>query len=386
MTGRNRRRGPPKTGAATIIDVAKVAGVSTATVSRAIARPEMVSSRTREIVAAAARSVGYLPGAAGPISRPRATGRVLAVIPRMGSPFFTPFLDTVSDILSEAGFCVVVSDILGSTKKEANIARQLDRSGFDGVIVFTGRIPEDVPIATSRPALPLVLVCNDIPGLQDVPVFDVANRDAARYLVSYLISIGHRRIAHIRGPEGNIEAAERLEGYREALRITGIMPDDDLVWHGDFYLGSGIAAAGRFLACAERPTAVFAGNDQMAMGFITELKNADVAVPADVSVVGFDDLEFSAIFDPPLTTMRQPRAELGRLAALELLQRIRGNREPAPSRVRLTCELVIRSSTRHIRQTAPEKASYATKRRAGESRASGRAKSLPTVQRRRKGT
>src|SRR5260221_3294061 len=109
-----RRPGPPKTGSATIADVARAAGVSTATVSRAIARPEMVSERTREIVSAAARATGYQPGAAGRTVRTRSTGLVLAVIPRTGSPFFTPFLDVVSDLLSQAGLCVVVSGILRS--------------------------------------------------------------------------------------------------------------------------------------------------------------------------------------------------------------------------------------------------------------------------------
>ena len=360
----SRRPGPPRTGIATIGDVARKAGVSTATVSRAIARPEMVSARTREIVAAAVRAIGYEPGAAVRGGRPRSTGLVLAVIPRTGSPFFTPFLDAVSDLLSEAGLCVVVSDVLGSGKKEANIARQLERAEFDGTILFTGRLPGGSRFGANGIRTPLVLVCNDIPDLADVPVFDVANREAARQMVQYLISIGHRRIAHIRGPRGNIEAGERLTGYSEALAAAGVAIEEDLVWDGDFYLGSGMAAAGRFLACAERPTAVFSGNDQMAMGFITELKHAGISVPGDLSVAGFDDLEFSAIFDPPLTTMHQPRAELGRLAAVELLQRLRGvGIEAPPARVRLGCELVIRSSTEHIRSPGNGVSANPSKRR-----------------------
>jgi LacI family repressor for deo operon, udp, cdd, tsx, nupC, and nupG len=263
----------------------------------------------------------------------------------------------------------VVSDILGSAKKEPNIARQLERAEFDGAILFTGRIPGGIDVGRDGSRVPLVLVCNDIPDNVDLPVFDVANRDAARQLISYLISIGHRRIAHIRGPKGNIEAAERLAGYCEGLAAAGIAVAEDLIWEGDFYLGSGIAAAGRYLACAERPTAVFAGNDQMAMGFITELKHAGISVPGDVSVAGFDDVEFSVIFDPPLTTMHQPRAELGRLAAVELLQRMHGTGLDAPpARVRLDCELVIRSSTQHIRQSGSIVSRDARKRRQAGSR------------------
>src|SRR6185503_17433072 len=132
--------------------------------------------------------------------------------------------------------------------------------------------------------------------------------------------------------------------------------DPELIWEGDFYLGSGIAAAGRYLGSANRPTAVFAGNDQMAMGFITEVKEAGFSVPGDVSVAGFDDIEYSVIFDPPLTTMRQPRQEIGRLAALELLRRInRADAGGAPARVRLNCELVIRQSTQALRRSADRK-------------------------------
>ena len=377
---KDKRRGPAKTGTATIYDVARLAGVSTATVSRANSNPDKVSRRTREIIAAAAREVAYLPNPSARAGRARPSGMVLAVIPRMGSPFFTPFLDSVSDLLSEAGLCVAVSDVLGSAKKETNIARQIERGQFDGVILFTGRLPAAIDLDRLGGRVPLVLVCNEIPGLAGVPVFDVANREAARQLVAYLISIGHRRIAHIRGPERNVEANERLAGYREALAAAGLPAEDDLIWPGDFYLGSGIAAAGRFLARAERPSAVFVGNDQMAMGFITELKHAGISVPGDVSVAGFDDLEYSVIFDPPLTTMHQPRAELGRLAAIELLQRLRGAKIDAPpARVRLGCELVIRSSTQHIRQSGAAASPQSPKRRKAGSRPADRVQSVPNL-------
>ena len=349
-TKSRRRPGPAKTDLATIYDVARVAGVSTATVSRAIANPDVVAPATRDRVAAAVRELGYAPNLS---ARAHGAGgkMVLALIPRLGSPFFTPFLDSVTDLLSESGLCVVVGDLRGSLKKEGHYARLIREGRFAGVILFTGRIPNDgTAKAAGASRVPIVLACNEIPGVDDLPVFDVADRDAARRMVAYLISIGHRRIAHIRGPEGNIEAQERLAGYAEALTAAGLSVEDDLIWEGDFYLGSGIAAAGRFLAHAERPTAVFAGNDQMAMGFVTELKNAGIAVPRDVSVAGFDDIEYSVIFDPPLTTMHQPRAEIGRLAALELLRRInRADNGAKPSRVRLDCELVIRESTQPLR-------------------------------------
>ena len=347
------RPGPVKTEMATIYDVARVAGVSTATVSRAIANPDVVASATRDRVAAAVRELNYAPNLSA--RGPRAKSKmVLAIIPRLGSPFFTPFLDSVTDLLSELGLCAAVADLHGSQKKAGHYVRLIREGEFAGVILSTGRIPNDGTIEAARAAnVPMVLAYNEIPEAADLSVFTVADRDAASRMVSYLISIGHRRIAHIKGPDWNLEAQERYAGYVEALEASGIAVRDELVWSGDFYLGSGIAAAGRYIAIAERPTAVFAGNDQMAMGFITELKNAGISVPRDVSVAGFDDIEYSVIFDPPLTTMHQPRAEIGRLAALELLRQV--NRTPAAgasSRVRLDCELVIRESTQPLRLSA----------------------------------
>lgn len=343
-----RRPGPAKTDLPTIHDVAEAAGVSAATVSRALRNPEVVSSSTRARVAAAARELGYQPG---PSIKPKGN-KILALIPRLGSPFFTPFLDAATDLISESGYCITVGDLRGSRRKEEHYARGLRDGSFAGAILFTGAIPRD---GTGRDSaslpIPVVLACNEIPGMADLPVFDVADRKAARSMVSYLIGLGHRRIAHIRGPADNIEAQERLLGYTEALEAAGLAFDETLVWEGDFYLASGIAAAGRYLASDDRPTAVFSGNDQMAMGFITEVKAAGFSVPGDVSVAGFDDIEYSVIFDPPLTTMRQPRDDIGRLAAVELLRRIGdedGTDEP-PRRVRLECELVIRASTQALR-------------------------------------
>ena len=353
-TKKRSQPGPAKTDLPTIHDVARVAGVSAATVSRALAKPRVVAPTTRARVAAAVRETGYRPSASSSKSK---GNMVLALIPRIGSPFFTPFLDAISDLLSESGYCVAVGDLRGSRQKEQHFARALRGGSFAGAILFTGSIPRDDGEG-ERPVLdiPVVLACNEIAGVLDLPIFDVDDRKAARSMVSYLTGLGHRRIAHISGPANNVEAQERCQGYKEALNAAGLQVDPELIWEGDFYLGSGIAAAGRYLGSANRPTAVFAGNDQMAMGFITEVKEAGFSVPGDVSVAGFDDIEYSVIFDPPLTTMRQPRQEIGRLAALELLRRMNGaDRGEPPRKVRMQCELVIRASTQALRLTVEDR-------------------------------
>jgi LacI family repressor for deo operon, udp, cdd, tsx, nupC, and nupG len=186
------------------------------------------------------------------------------------------------------------------------------------------------------------LICNDIPG-RNLPVVETANRDAARRMVEHLLSLGHQRIAHITGPAHNVEAQERIVGYREALVAAGITIDEGLIWQGDFRTRSGERAAAQYLDAKARPTAVFAANDESAIGFVKTLRDAGIVVPRDVSVCGFDDIGYAAFFDPGLTTMHQPRADIGRLAAEVLIGRIAG-KEPSQRRTRLTCTLIERGS------------------------------------------
>jgi LacI family repressor for deo operon, udp, cdd, tsx, nupC, and nupG len=166
-------------------------------------------------------------------------------------------------------------------------------------------------------------------------------------MVRYLIGQGHRRIAHIAGADSSLEARERSEGYSDALRAAGLPVDPALIWRGasNYDFGSGERAAARYFAASDRPTAVFAAADEMALGFMRALKNQGIDIPRDVSVAGFDDTEYAVHYDPALTTMRQPRTELGRLAAKDLLRRMTGkDGETATSHVRLRCELVVRES------------------------------------------
>jgi LacI family repressor for deo operon, udp, cdd, tsx, nupC, and nupG len=244
---------------------------------------------------------------------------------------------------------------------------RLVRSGqVDGVILFTGRLPRDDGGALAPGQVPLALVCNEIPGEDGVSVFDVANRAAARKAVEYLIEHGHRRIAHISGPADNVEAIARQQGYRDALRAAGLAVDSAYVWEGGFRFDAGVAGGVRYLDLARRPTAVFAAADDAAIGFIRTVRRAGVRVPEDVSVIGFDDIDSAELIDPPLTTMHQPRAELGRAAAQDLVNRmVSGSADLPPTRLRLACELVERGSVRRVSPTPEE-------RRRAVARASGR--------------
>ncbi|MCB1500870.1 MAG: LacI family DNA-binding transcriptional regulator [Bauldia sp.] len=338
-----RRSGPPA--AATILDVARRAGVSTATVSRALAAPDKVAEETRARVIAAIAATGYTPNASARNLRARSTQIVLALLPGISNTFFAPILNAIEDTLSAAGYGMIIGDTRHSLQKEAHYTRFILAGQVDGVILFTGQIPRDGDVASASGRVPIALVCNEIVGERRYSVFDVDNRAAAARATTHLIAAGHRHLGHVAGDARNIEAVERMKGFRLALKRAGIPPDEAAIWEGGFRYEDGVAAATRFLALRERPTAIFASADHAAIGFIRTVRDAGIRIPEDVSIVGFDDIDYASVIDPPLTTMRQPRASLGRLAAEDLLQRMgRDAVDVPPIRERLRCDLIERET------------------------------------------
>ncbi|MEJ0097166.1 MAG: LacI family DNA-binding transcriptional regulator [Bauldia sp.] len=336
----------------TIRDVARRAGVSTATVSRALADPGRVAESTRSTVFAAIAEIGFTPNAAARSLRARSTKMVLALFHGIGDSFYTTILNALESTLFEAGYGMIMGDTRADPGRERHYD-QLVRSGqVDGVLLFSGRLPH-ADFADVSGTVPILLVCNAIPALAELPVIEVADRDAAYQMVEYLIAIGHRHIAHVSGPLDNIEARERLRGFNEAAAAGGLAAEHQPVWQGAFSLEAGAAAAERFLALASRPSAIFCASDQMAIGFIKAVRDAGLSVPGDVSVAGFDDIEYANLLAPALTTMRQPRAEIGRLAGENLVARMTG--ATAPHHTRLPCTLVIRDSVRALRPATRER-------------------------------
>lgn len=327
----------------TIRDVARRAGVSTATVSRALADPDRVAEATRETVFSAIAETGFAPNASARSLRARTTKMVLALLPGIGNSFYTPILNAVEDVLSATGYGMIMGDTRMDHAREAHYDLLVRSGQVDGVMLLTGRLPHP-NFAALDASIPITLICNDIPGLEGLPVIEIQNRESAHAMVDYLIGLGHRRIGHAAGPTDNVEAGYRLEGYRAALADAGVPIDETLIWQGAFTFEAGVRVARQFLAHPARPTAVFASSDEMAMGFIRTVKDAGLRVPDDVSVAGFDDIEFARYFDPALTTIHQPRAELGRLAAESLVARMTGNGRTIPLRTRLPCTLIVRDS------------------------------------------
>jgi len=340
-----------------IRDVARVAGVSTATVSRTLSQPGLVSAKTRENVLAAVAETGYRINLAARNLRRNQTGSIVVLVPYLSNPFFSLILSGIAKVASEAGLNVLVADTREPDGADRQIAEYLYNNRSDGLIVLDGNLSEAMFSGSNRKGRPPVMFACEWLEVHDQPSVTVDNHFGARLAVEHLIALGHRRIGHVAGPPDNVLTRQRAAGFRDALASAGLPADERWFIEGDFTLRSGVAAAERWLEFAERPTAVFCSSDAMACGFVSQLNRRGIRVPGDVSVVGFDDIDIAAHFIPPLTTIRQPRSLIGETAAAMLIQMMRPEemREEAATgrekRKVLPLELVVRDSTGRPRGT-----------------------------------
>jgi LacI family transcriptional regulator, repressor for deo operon, udp, cdd, tsx, nupC, and nupG len=327
----------------TIDDVARLAGVSIATVSRCLHTPDIVAVQTRDRVLTAVRQTGYTLNTAAQSLRQRRSNAVLVVVPDIGNTFFSELLGGIEAEAAAAGLTMLIGDTGRIKAREDAYVRYLLNGRADGALLLAD--PQSdwfaVPTLSPQAVQPIVTISEVGPASGPLTV-SIDNEAAAHAAVSHLIAQGHRRIVHVRGPESNILTVQRVTGYRRALAEAGLAQRLELEFPGDFGLDGGRAAFERFTALTDRPTALFFANDEMAMGFLATAYAAGVRVPHDVSVIGFDDIHFAKASIPALTTIRQPRAEMGAAAMRLLLQVIAGE---APASVRLPYELVIRDST-----------------------------------------
>ncbi len=336
---------PPggKPAVATIRDVARLAGVSTATVSRALATPERVSEATREQVMRVVADSGYAPNLLARSLRRHQAGAILVIVRDISNPFYPEIFRGVEGAARSLGFNVLIGNTDDEPARERDYLGLVRTRRADGLIVVTGRLPDSWGEMPERP-IPTVIACEPIAGL-DLPIVQIDNEAAAARMVRHLIDLGHRRIAHITGPLDQIIARERLDGWRRAMSEAGLPAGEELVARGDFRLASGVLAARTLLGRRRgRPTAIFAANDESAIGAVQAIHEAGLSVPGDLSVAGFDDILFAAAAYPPLTTMRQPRRALGE-QAMTLLHRLLGGQRDITTRVVLSTQLIERAST-----------------------------------------
>lgn len=330
-----------------IQDVADVAGVSTATVSRALNKPESVSRDTRETVIKAVEATGYRFNQAARNLRSNKTGAIVVLVPNLGNPFFSQILAGIEKTASAEGYSVLIADTKQPDFAEDRIVEYIRYNRADGLAVFDGSLPKDLfgDERAWHSGAPVVFACEWIDGLP-VSTIRIDNRKGAEIAIGHLHELGHRTVGHIAGPEDNILTWERLAGMRNAVERLGMEFRTGWLFKGDFSIESGCRAGREWIALDDRPTSMFCTSDQMALGFISELTASGFSVPDDVSVVGFDDIEIAGRFIPPLTTIRQPREEIGTTTAEILLGEIssQGKKGDCPNRI-LPVELIVRKST-----------------------------------------
>ena len=326
----------------TLEDVARRAGVSTATISRAVNTPDRVAGETRKRIDAAIDALGYTPNFGGRVLASNRSNTVGAIIPSMANAMFANGLQAFQEELSEAGVMMLVASTGYDPDEELRQIRALMAHGADGLLLIGAERPEATRRFLTLRHVPHVLGwCHtDTPG-QLFAGFD--NRRAAYDATRRVLEMGHRRIAMIAGiAEGNDRARDRQAGVVAAVRDHGDAARMVGVEEAPYLLDDGARAFAAIMAQGTRPTAIICGNDVLAAGAVVEAARMGIRVPRDVSVVGFDDIGLARVAHPALTTVRVPQLEMGRGAARLLLRRLAG--ESDLRSLEFETELVMRDS------------------------------------------
>ncbi|MGQ9489678.1 MAG: LacI family DNA-binding transcriptional regulator [Anaerolineae bacterium] len=326
----------------TIQQVAERAGVSVSTVSHVINGTRYVSPELTERVRAAMAELRFQPNALARSLRRKETLTLGMIVPDNANPFFAMLAYAVENACYQRGYSLILTNSGGDLARElANINVLLGKQVDGLILAAVGLGSRDLEQVLR--AAPAVVVDRNLPGVE-VDTLLVDNLGGGRQATRYLIELGHRRIGCITGPSTTTPSAERVTGYRAALAEAGIPVDENLIARGDFQFAGGYAGAQALLALSEPPTAIFACNDLMAMGAIAAAAANGLRVPADLSIIGFDNSTLAAYTTPALTTVAQPIAEIGRLATEMVIQR---SQTPDAARQRriLSTQLVVRQST-----------------------------------------
>jgi DNA-binding LacI/PurR family transcriptional regulator len=330
----------------TIYDVARLAGVSTATVSRALNGTGQIAASTRAAIEAAVEELGYRPNTIARSLVTKSTQTIALLLPDITNPFYAALVSGIQQTALAHGWTMLLCTTESDPEREEHYLRVLRAKQVDGALVDGLVLPSDRIAQIVEDGLPIVCLDRDIDS-RSIPLVQVDNRLGGRLATEHLVGLGHTRIAHVTGA-GELGISDaRLAGYRDALADARIPVDFDLVEEGRFTDEGGHDAARKLLEREPELTAIFAANDLSALGVMNAVAETGRRVPDDVSVVGFDDLHLSAYTAPPLTTVRQPAVEIATLAT-EILIGLTKGRQTEEMRHLLEPELVVRGSTRAI--------------------------------------
>lgn len=329
---------------ATIQDVARDAGVSTATVSRVFSAPERVLEATRSKVMQVATRLGYEPNFAAKSLRTLRTEKILVTVPDISNPFFSHVIRGVEEAALAAGYSVLLGDTRHEEAREEQYAAMFRRKEADGLIFLGHRLPDALAemVAAKGVRTPIVNGCEFRPGLA-VSSAHIDNAAAAAEVVEHLYALGHARVGVVTGPLASPISSDRLAGVLAAAQRHGRTSALRMAI-GDFSIESGVRRTGELLDEPGRPTAIFCFSDEMAMGALEAIRQRGLRCPQDVSLVGFDDIRFARYLHPQLTTVSQPKEQIGH-EVVRLLLDILGGRATALQNVTLPHQLVIREST-----------------------------------------
>lgn len=312
------------TGLPTLEDVARRAGVSTATVSRCLNAPERVRAETRSRVEAVVAELGYTPNFGARALASNRTNTVGAIIPTMESAIFTLGLQALQDELTAAGVTLLVATSRYDPERETRQVRALLARGVDGLVLIGEARPAETYQLLRERRVPFVVLWSYRPDAP-YPCVGFDNRAAARAMAERVLAAGHRRIAMIAGvTEGNDRAAGRVRGVRDALEAAGLSLGPPYLVETRYTLDDSAEAAKTLLSLHPRPTAIVCGNDAQAAGALRGVREMGLDVPGDLSIVGFDDIELAAAVWPPLTTVHVPHRRMGQTGARLLLELVRG--------------------------------------------------------------
>ena len=337
--GADKNAAPQPARVRTVKEIAAIAKVSVATVSRALQRPEIVSEETRQRIHEVVKRLGYTPNALARNLRTARTRLIIALLPDIANPFFSEVIRGIEQVAHENGYSVLLGETQSSLVREQAYADMVAARQADGIITMSHRVPA-IPIDGR---LPVVNACEYVKDKKISSVY-IDNVAAAGAAVDYLVTLGHRDIAFIAGPSSSPICVDREQGYQLALQRAKIPANPALTAVGDFSIEAGERAIDLFLSQGHSFSAVFCSNDEMAIGAMRALISHGLRVPEDVSVVGFDDIRFARYTSPPLTTVAQPKNALGREAMTMLIELLNDPEVPPRKRV-LSADLVVRGST-----------------------------------------
>jgi DNA-binding LacI/PurR family transcriptional regulator len=328
-----------------IKDVAKAAGVSHSTVSRALSNNPLISETTRRRVAHFAKKLGYTPNA---IARGLVTQRSKAIgviVTSIADPFVSGVVRGIEEIAGDNGYRVVLGTSHNDPEREVNAVKALREWQVDAVIVASSRVGALYGPLLQEIGVPIVLINSQHPGTF-IHSLSVDDAQGAWLATNHLISLGHRVIGLIRGPVGYRATKNRQAGYRRALKQAGITFDQTLLEQGNGQVEGGEQVV-RLLSHDPAPTAIFCHNDLTAIGALAALKRRGVRVPNDISLVGFDNIQMSQYTDPPLTTIAQPTSEMGQ-RAMRIALTLMNDPDVQVADVVIQGELMVRESTAQI--------------------------------------